>query len=191
MRGHNFFSWSICVAAMATVFMASACSINVQKDKNGQDKHVDIKTLLGGVHVSNQADASDTGLAVYPGARVKEKSDDDKGANVNLSGFGYGIRVVALEYESADAPAKVLAFYQDQLKRYGTVLECRTTGLHLDMKTDSHGSNDLTCEGASGKDVELKVGKKNDQHIVAIQPDGSGSSFSLVYVQTHGKDADI
>jgi hypothetical protein len=191
MRTHRFFSSSIFVAAIAVVFMISACSVNVQKDKNGQDKHVDIKTLLGGVHVSNQADVSDIGLAVYPGASVKEKSDDDKGANVNLSGFGYGIKVIVLEYESADSPAKVMAFYRDQLKRYGTVLECKTTGLHLDRKTDSHGANDLTCEGDSGKDVELKVGKKNDQHIVAIQPDGNGSSFSLVYVRTHGKDADI
>jgi hypothetical protein len=191
MRDRRFFSSRMFVAAIAALLPISGCSINVQKDKNGQDKHVDIKTLLGGVHVSNQADAEDTGLAVYPGARVKQKSDDEKGANVNLSGFGYGIEVVALEYESADSPAKVMAFYRDQLKRYGTVLECRTAGLHLDMKMDSHGSNDLSCEGASGTDVELKVGKKNDQHIVAIQPDGNGSSFSLVYVRTHGKDADI
>jgi hypothetical protein len=63
------------------------------------------------------------------------------------------------------------------------------------MKMGSHGSgnesSELTCAGDSGKDVELKVGKKDDQHIVAVEPDGKGSSFSLVYVRTHGKDADI
>jgi hypothetical protein len=191
MFGHKFFPIRIFLAAGAVFFLLSACSINVQKNKDGQDKHVDIKTLLGGVHVSNDANASEIGLSVYPGARVKEKNDDDKSANVNLSGFGYGIKVVALEYESADPPAKVLSFYRDQLKRYGAVLECRTAGLRLNMKMDSHGANDLTCEGDSGKDVELKVGKKNDQHIVAVEPEGSGSSFSLVYVRTHGKDADI
>jgi hypothetical protein len=26
---------------------------------------------------------------------------------------------------------------------------------------------------------------------VAVEPEGKGSSFSLVYVRTHGKDADI
>jgi hypothetical protein len=191
MCGRRFYFPKALMAAIPALLLAGACSINVQKDKDGQDKHVDIKTLLGGMHLSNQADASDIGLAVYPGARVKEKGDDDKSANVNLSGFGYGIKVVAMEYESNDAPAKILDFYRGQLKRYGTVLECHTSGLHLDMKVDSHHSSELTCEGDSGKDVELKVGRKNDQHIVAVQPDGSGSSFSLVYVRTHGKDADI
>jgi hypothetical protein len=37
----------------------------------------------------------------------------------------------------------------------------------------------------------LKVGTKENQHIVAIKPEGVGSSFSLVYVRTHGKDAEI
>jgi hypothetical protein len=58
----------------------------------------------------------------------------------------------------------------------------------------SHGhkdSNELTCDGTGGDNVELKAGRQDDQHIVAVQPQGKGSSFSLVYVRTHGKDADI
>jgi len=185
------------VVGMGTFLLLPACSVNVKKEANGQDKQVDINTFAGGIHVSKQADASDVGLAVYPGARVKEKDSDgsDKSANVNISGFGYGIKVVALEYQSDDGLAKVLSFYKDQLKKYGNVLECRTSGLHLDMKTGSHGSkndsNELTCEGDSGKDVELKVGRKDDQHIVTVESEGKGSSFSLVYVRTHGKDAEI
>jgi hypothetical protein len=35
------------------------------------------------------------------------------------------------------------------------------------------------------------VGKQNDQHIVSVKTEGKGSTFSLVYVRTHGKDADI
>jgi hypothetical protein len=49
----------------------------------------------------------------------------------------------------------------------------------------------LTCEGSGGSDIELKVGRQDDQHIVAVEPEGRGSSFALVYVLTHGKDADI
>jgi hypothetical protein len=188
------------IAAVVTTFAAlllPGCSVNVKKEANGQDKQVDIRTLAGGIHVSNDADATDTGLTVYPGAHLKNKdsSNDNKSANVNISGFGYGVKVVALEYESNDAPAKILAFYKDQLKRYGNVLECHTSGLNLDMKMGSHGSNrdsnELTCEGDHGSNFELKVGKRNDQHIVAVEPDGKGSSFSLVYVRTNGKDADI
>jgi hypothetical protein len=165
----------------------------VKKEANGQDKQVDIKTLLGGVHVSKQADVSDVGLSVYPGARLKEKDSEgsDKSANVNISGFGYGLKVVALEYESDDAPAKVLSFYRGQLKKYGNVLECHTSGGKWNLNMGKNDSNELTCEGSGGNDIELKVGKKYDQHIVAVEPEGKGSSFSLVYVRTHGKDADI
>jgi hypothetical protein len=182
-------------ASLFALLVLPACSVNVKKEADGQDKQVDIHTLLGGVHVSNQVDVSDVGLPVYPGARLKEKDSDggDKSANVNLSGFG--IKVIALEYESDAAPAKVLSFYRDQLKKYGGVLECHTSSLDMDMNMGSHdsknGSNELTCGGNHGDNIELKVGKKDDQHIVAVQPEGKGSSFSLVYVRTHGKDADI
>jgi hypothetical protein len=185
-------------ASLAALLFASSCSVNVKKEANGEDKQVDINTLVGGIHVSKQADVSDIGLAVYPGARLKQKDSDgsDKSANVNISGFGFGLKVVALEYESDDAPSKILVFYKDQLKKYGDVLECHNAShFNIDMKMGSHSSkensNDLTCEGDHGSNIELKVGKKDDQHIVAVEPDGKGSSFSLVYVRTHGKDADI
>ena len=182
--------WAICA-----VLLLASCSINVKKEKGGEDKQVDINTPVGGIHVSKDADVADIGLAVYPGARQKEKdfSGDNKSANVNISGFGYGLRVVAVEFESDDPPAKVIAFYQGQLKKYGEVLLCHTS--HLDVDTDvkdsDRGSHELTCEGSSGSNTELKVGTKENQHIVAVEPEGQGSSFSLVYVRTHGKQADI
>lgn len=197
MSNGRFTTFFVAAASLAAVLLLPACSVNVKKEANGQDKQVDINTLVGGVHVSKQADISDVGLTVYPGARLKEKDSDgsDKSANVNISGFGYGIKVVALEYESDDAAAKVLSFYKDQLKKYGNVLECHTSDLNLDMKMGSHGSsnnsNELTCEGDHGNNIELKVSRKDDQHILAVKPEGKGSSFSLVYVRTHGKDADI
>ena len=181
-------------SAMLTVLFP-ACSVNVQKEQNGQDKKVDISTPLGDIHVNKDARVEDVGLPVYPGARVKQKSfdGDDKSANVNISGFGYGLKVVALEYESDDSPSRVVNFYQDQLKKYGKILVCHTS--HLDVNTDvkdSNGSHELTCEGASGgSNTELKVGTRENQHIVEIEPQGKGSTFSLVYVRTHGKDADI
>jgi hypothetical protein len=175
--------------------------VNVQKEANGQDKQVDIKTLLGGVHVSQQADVSDIGLAVYPGARLKEKDSDgsDKSANVNISGFGYGLKVVALEYESDDSAAKVLSFYKDRLKKYGNVLECHTSRGNWNINLNAHhtfsgsknSSKELTCDGTGGDEIELKVGRSDDQHIVAVEPREKGSNFSLVYVRTHGKDSDI
>jgi hypothetical protein len=181
-------------ATLAALLLAG-CSVNVKKKENGEDKQVDITTPVGGIHVSKGANVADVGLAVYPGARLKQKESDgeDKSANVNISGFGFGIKVVALEYQSDESPSKLVDFYKDQLKKYGKVLECHTSGfdMNTDMKGSDHRSHELTCEGKSGNNVELKVGTKENQHIVAVKPDGGGSSFSLVYVRTHGKDADI
>jgi hypothetical protein len=183
------------LAAALAVVLLSGCSVNVKKESNGQDKQVDIKTPMGGIHVSKGADVADTGLSVYPGARLKpEDSGHDKSANVSISGFGYGLRVVALEYESDEAPEKVLAFYRDQLKKYGSVLECHTSGhFNVNMKYSGKSSeaHSLNCDSSSGNNVELKVGTDENQHIVAVESEGKGSSFSLVYVRTHGKEADI
>ena len=180
--------------AILGVLLLPSCSVNVKKEKNGEDKQVDINTPVGGIHVSKNADVQDVGIALYPGARLKQKDDDggDKSANVNISGFGFGLKVVALEYQSDDAPEKLVAYYKEQLKRYGSVLECHTSHFNLNMGHGSdHHSDELTCEGDRGNNTELKVGSKENQHIVAVEPDGKGSSFSLVYVRTHGKDADI
>jgi len=184
---------TLAVLGLAILFL-TACSVNVQKEKNGQDKQVDIKTPVGGIHVSKRVDPQDVGIAVYPGATLAPQSDgNDKSANVNISGFGYGLRVVALEYESNDSPNKIIAYYQDQLKRYGDVLVCHTSSLHVNtgVKKLDENSHSLTCEGDSGKDVELKVGTRENQHIVSIEPTDSGSKFALVYVRAHGKESEI
>ena len=184
---------TLALAALA-VFFGLACSVNVKKEANGEDKQVDINTPVGGIHVSKGANPEDVGIAVYPGARLKKKefNNDDKSANVNISGFGFGLKVVALEYESDDPPSKLVAFYKDQLQRYGDVLVCHTTHLDVnaDIKDSDHDSHALACEG-NGSNIELKVGTRENQHIVAVEPEGKGSNFSLVYVRTHGKDADI
>jgi hypothetical protein len=183
-----------CFATVIPLLLLTACSINVKKEKNGEDKQVDINTLVGGIHVSKGVNPEEVGIPIYPGARLKEKdSGDDKSANVNISSFGYGLKVVALEYESNDAPDKIVAFYRDQLKKYGNVILCHTSSLHVntDVKKHDDESHELTCEGDSGHDIELKVGTKENQHIVAVEPSGGGASFSLVYVRTHGKGAEI
>jgi hypothetical protein len=182
--------------ALAVFFLGStACSVNVKKGNNGDDKNVDINTPMGGIHVSNDADVRDTGLTVYPGARLKErdKDGDQKNANVNISGFGFGVKVVAIEYAADDPPGKLIAFYQEQLKKYGDVLECHSSGhVNYSRGADQHGSKALKCEGDnSGNNVELKAGTEDNQHIVSIEPDGKGSSFALVYVRTHGKEDSI
>lgn len=178
---------------IATALLLIGCSVNVKKDNNGEDKDVNISTPFGGIHVNNSADVRDTGLAVYPGARVKPKNgdNDEKSANVDISSGSFGLKVVAVEYLSDDPPAKVIAFYQDQLKKYGHVLQCRNS--HGTNYSYNNGSEELKCDDSdsSGKTTELKSGSKGNQRIVAIDPDGKGSDFALVYVRMRGKDDTI
>jgi hypothetical protein len=183
--------------AFLVLILLPGCNVNVKKGENSEDKKVDIETPVGGIHVSKNADVRDTGLPVYPGARLKEKEEngEQKSANVNITGMGYGLRVVAVEFTSADPPQKLISYYQDQLKKYGSVLQCHASKLG-DSYNDknSHGSSELKCGGDNnGKVVELKVGTQQNQHIVSIQPSdsGRGTDFALVYVQTHSKEDTI
>jgi len=174
-----------------------ACKVDVKDGKGGPDK-VDIETPIGGIHVNEGADVRDTGLAVYPGARQKQKGNDgdSKSANVNISSSFFGVKVVALEYESDDPPDKVLAFYQDQLKKFGRVLQCHTSkpGGDLTVQTggNSDSSREVRCEGNNtGNVTELKVGTEGNQHLVSVEPEGKGSDFALVYILTRGKEGTI
>jgi hypothetical protein len=184
------------VAIGMLVFSLAACSVNVKKDNNGEKKNVDIETPFGGIHVNENADVRDTGLPVYPGARPKPKDDsnDEKSANVNISAGGFGIKVVALQYETDDSPAKVETFYQDQLKKFGNVLKCHSSGHGGNYNYHGHhgDSEQLKCDGDNnGKNIELKVGNESNQHIVSIQPKDKGTDIALVYVRTRGKEGTI
>ncbi len=183
----------VALLILVSLFALSACNVNVKKNEQGEDKNVDIKTPFGEIHVDKGADVKDTGLPVYAGSRVKQKNDndnDEKNANVNISTSAFGLRVVAVEYESDDSPSKLIAYYKDQLKKYGNVLECHTTGHNYSYHSDSH-SDELKCEGDTGKNIELKAGTKNNQHIVSIEPRDKGSNFALVYVRIRGKEGTI
>src|SRR3954464_8604061 len=108
----NYFQFSIFFVLTTALLVLSGCNINVKKDSNDKDenKKVDIDTPFGGIHVSKGADVHDTGLPVYPGAKPKTKgdsNDDEKSANVDISTSSFGMKVVAIEYETKDAPAKV------------------------------------------------------------------------------------
>jgi hypothetical protein len=80
------------VAALAALLALPACSVNVRKDRSGEEKKVDIETPVGGIHVGEKADVRDVGIPIYPGARMKGKKEDgeEKSANVNLSALGFG-----------------------------------------------------------------------------------------------------
>jgi hypothetical protein len=183
------------IVVFGALLALPGCNINVKKDSEGKEKNVDIETPVGGLHVRNDADVRDIGLPVYPGARRKERGDDNdsNNAHVNISTSLFGIKVVAIEYLSDDPPEKLVAYYKDQLKKYGFVLVCHTNeghpGTNMNGADTSGDSKKLKCEDdQNGKTVELKVGTEQNQHIVSVKPadDGKGSDFGLVYIQMRG-----
>jgi hypothetical protein len=170
-----------------------------QKPDSGQDKVFDVRSTVGDLHVGSDADAKKIGLPLYPGARLKADDQSQNQANLSIFTEAFGFKLVIANYESDDAPGKIIDFYRDKLKKYGKVLEChsRKHGGDIDVHNDdkdSKGSKELKCDGENaGPVTELRVGTEDHQHAVAVEPrEGhSGSAFALVYVYTRGKQGDL
>jgi hypothetical protein len=165
-----------------------------QPKRDDEDKNLDIQ-----LHVGKDADAQKVGLPLYPGARLKHDEENQNRANFALLTGAFGMKLVVASYDSGDAPSKVIAYYREQLKRYGRVLECRTKesggDVHANVHSpDSKDSKRLKCDGDNaGNIVELKAGTEDNQHVVSVEPSdtGKGSTFALVYVYTREKQGDI
>ncbi|HEY2168684.1 MAG TPA: hypothetical protein VGJ30_03605 [Candidatus Angelobacter sp.] len=175
----------ICLIAFA------GCSVTTHDKGNGKKDDVDIKTPFGSLSVKEGAsDVKDTGLSPYPGARIAKEEDDDRhhSANVNISSSLFGLKVVALKYQSDDPYDKVLSFYRKDMGKYGKVLDC-SGGFNMSFHHRDKDA-DVTCndsnESDNGYKQELKVGTENNQRIVAIKPKSGGSEFTLVYVRAWG-----
>jgi hypothetical protein len=169
----------------------AGCSITTHDKGNGKKDDVDIKTPFGSLSVKGGvSDVKDTGLSQYPGARAAKDDDDDRhnSANVNISSSLFGLKVVALKFESDDPSDKVLSFYRKEMGKYGKVVDC-TGGFNMNFHHRDKDA-DVTCDGQSGSGheykEELKVGTENNQRIVAIKPRNAGSEFTLVYVRAWG-----
>jgi hypothetical protein len=197
MLSNNLVAQIAPAALVAALIVLPACSVNVKdKDKNGESR-VDIQTPMGNIHVNEQPDIRETGLSLYAGSRSapKEDGDDKKSANVNISGMGFSLKVVAAEFQSDDSPDKVISYYNKELQRFGKPIECHGPWTGGDVDTDLHdhdkSAKPVTCrKNESGDSVELKVGTEENQHIVAIKPEAKGTRFALVYVRAHAGKQD-
>jgi hypothetical protein len=181
------------VAVVLALFLAG-CTVHVD-DKDKDAKKVDIQTPLANLKVDTSAASTDNGIPIYPGATPRPEDNGDKHrGNVNISAMGFGLKVIAAEFNTPDSPDKVKVFYLDKLKKFGNVLECKGTGGDhgANAKWDNNESDKpVSCGDTSGDGWELKTGTNNNQHLVAIKPDGSGTRFGTVLVQIHGKEGTL
>ena len=177
-----------------TAALLAGCTVDTHKEGNGNN--VKIATPFGGMSIKTDDNAVEvaTGLPAYPGAEVvrkHDKGDHDSGAaDINMSFGSFQLRVKAVSYRTSDSPDKVLAFYRKGLARFGTVIQCSD---HQPVGTPTHTPDGLDCSDDSHNNkaklkmsddfsdkTELKAGSKQHQHLVTIDPEGSGTKFALV-----------
>ena len=167
-------------AVYAGVLLLTACHVDVRKEEETGKADVEVRTPVGDVSVHTGVETADTGLAVYPDARPLRERNDPENANVNVGNSWFGVKVIAAKYESSAEPQAILDFYRNEMKRYGTVTECRG---NVDFK----GRREPVCkEKPSDRDIQLVVGSEEKHRIVSVKPRGDGSEFALVYIQTRG-----
>lgn len=135
-----------------------------------------------GVVVSGNVTSADVGLPIYPGAKPYQKLGDkgSEAGRISAWASGFGFKVAAMQLESSDPPQKIAEFYRKALSKYGQVLDCTNNATEQDGK-----GNALKCgDDKPDKDgILFKAGTKTEQHLVAINPHGGGSTFSLVYLR--------
>jgi hypothetical protein len=174
------------VLGAAVLISASSAKAGVG-DRGVQDKDG------AGVTFSKQATAKDVGLPSYPGAIArKDEKDDSASVQMGLWGGSFGFKLAVMKMESNDAPEKIAEFYKKALAKYGTVLNCSDPSQKAGAKDKSESSNKLECDEDKPEKGGLlfKAGTKEKQHVVAIQQNGAGSLFQLVYVEARGDDKD-
>ena len=175
------------IAVLLAGMLLLAGPVSAQDHASKKDKAAS-KSI--GFTLSADAKEKDLGLPIYPGAKeYKEDANSDAGLQMALSGGSFGFKLVVLKLESSDSPEKIAAFYRKAMAKYGTVLDCSKASGNAD-KTDSDKSdkksNTLTCEDdhAEKGGYAYKVGTKQKQHVVAVEPNGKSTLISLVYVES-------
>lgn len=163
-----------------------------QKDTS-KDKGLSV-TVQGpetdaGLVVSARATAKEVGLPIYPGSmphKDQDKDNDSPAAKLGLWGTSFGFKLVVLKMESKDTPRKVADYYQKALGKYGTVLDC-TNATRPQAKDEN--SERLTCgdDKPETGGMLFKAGTKEKQHIVGVQPKGTGTVFQLLYIEARGE----
>ena len=112
-------SWRLAATAVVALIMLSLGAKAQTTDE--RDKSFDVRSSVGDLHIGKDADAHQAGLPLYPGARTKQEDDNDP-LNFGILTEGFGMKLVVAKYQSDDAPARILDFYRDKLKKYGKVL---------------------------------------------------------------------
>ena len=181
--------WILAGALVGAASLSCSTGAGAQTKSSKSDSQGDVDA---GIRLRMQVSEKEIGLPIYPGAKPhKDNEGDSPAANLGLWGNSFGFKLVVLKLESPDAPAKVAAFYQKALTKYGRVLDCSESSKKADNSGKKQSPNALTCDDTPATGAMLyKSGTKGKQHIVGIEGKAPGSVFQLVLVDTRGIDTD-
>jgi hypothetical protein len=184
--------------SISACLLFTGCHVTTHKD--GKNDNVDIGTPFGSMHVNTNRDhdTSAIGLTQYPGSvPVQDEGDHNaNSANVDMSFGSFHLGVKAATFQTSDPADKLIAFYRNDLSRYGDVIECRGKN---PIGTPTHTSQGLSCNdngttvntsddhhkgisinSDSDGNVELRAGSPQHQHIVGLDPKDGGFKIGLV-----------
>ncbi len=178
----------------------TGCRFEHKSNGDKNDK-VKFETPFGGMSVKTDQKSAlaGVGLTPYPGAVLNTKGNgdhEDGAADVNMSFGSFHFGVKALSYQSSDAPDKVLAFYRQDMAKYGTVILChghssvgQPTRTQDGLTCDSEGKKTKTIQintGDSNAEDELRAGSPQHQHIASVQAHSGGTKIGLVMLDLPG-----
>ncbi len=178
-------------ASLLLTTLLAGCRIS--SHKNGDNDNVGIATPFGSMQVktNDNVDAVGLGITPYPGAQMVKKDKDNGAADVNMSFGSFHLGVKAVSYTTIDDPGKVIAFYKNDLKKFGDVLQCYNhkpvgqptrTAEGLTCDSEEHGGGHISLSNSDTK-TELRTGSKQRQHLVEVEQHGEGTKLGLVALE--------
>ena len=140
--------------------------------------------FVGNLFVRTGGDLPDTGLAVYPGSRPVRKHREAESADVTVGNSLFGVKVAAANFESVDSPDAIVRYYKTAMGAHGLVTACRG---NIDFRGSGAGSRPVCRSRRSSRTMQLAVGTEEEHRLISVKPRGTGSEYSMVYVQTRGE----
>lgn len=162
--------------AIAAAILFLPCAA-LAGDGGRADVNVQVEVDGSGAELRTNTSAGELGLAVYPGAVRDETDRENAAVSLGLWGKESGFRLAVIKFRVADAPEKVVAWYQRELAKVGPVTNCADPGARC---SDEHLDTGKQVPG----EVELRAGPEDDRRIVAVGAEGGRTKLVLLRLRT-------
>jgi hypothetical protein len=119
-------------------------------------------------------DPQEIGLPLYSGAQPANLPTGENAGETQVSAPALNLKIAAAKFTTLDSADKVLAFYRQELARFGKVDQSLTVIGPLFL-------HHFSWKGSSGQ-TALTAGDPDDLHMVLVDPQPQGCMFALVLI---------